>query len=307
MNGEAGAPTGNVVERNISVGGRWSDVEAKAKDGISFRNNLTDSDPGFVSAATNDFRLKAGSPASAIGFQPIPAERMGVLKDSDRATWPVSHPVKLRAADPANLEAVKASSGPAPVVTVPRGAAPTIDGTLATGEWAGTPLVLEREVSGEVVSPPSRVFLRVSGGDLFVAFENTVEVGVPIRPGTLWGQDDAVEAALKVLGVPGMPTYVLRGFTGGKSLSTSEAGAADAAAARFGSAASYAAKVVSPSLWTAEMKIPLAALGAGSTKTVRLAANFTVRKTAGPNWVQWRGTGGSSWELDGAGTLIILP
>jgi hypothetical protein len=55
------------------------------------------------------------------------------------------------------------------------------------------------------------------------------------------------------------------------------------------------------------MKIPLAALGLDTAKTLRLGANFTARKTAGPNWVQWRGTGGSTWKVENAGILTIAP
>lgn len=311
--GEAGAPTGNVVERNISWGGRWSDVEAAAQSGITFRNNLTDADPAFVSPAGNDFHLKASSPAFALGFKKIPLEQMGLYNSSDRATWPVVHPVKapvrIEILEPGSKRA--ASRTPAPVVWVPKGKAPTIDGVLAPGEWDGdktaAPLILEQEVGGEVVTPASRVFVRVSGGALYIAFENTLERGVPIRLGSAWGQDDAVEVALKVKDQTSAPTYVLRGFANGKFVSSPEAGASEKDAAQMGAAARYAAKVVSPSLWTAEWKIPLTAPLVVPNLTIgpRLLANFTVRKSAGPNWVQWRGTGAQSWRIDHAGILII--
>ncbi len=190
---------------------------------------------------------------------------------------------------------------------MPQGVAPKIDGTLSSGEWGDPTLILEQEVGGNVVTPPSRVFLRVSGDALYSGFENTVDVAVPLRLGREWGQNDAVEAALKVLDRPGTPTVVLRGFTTGKVVPSSEAGMPESASARLGSAITYAARIVSSSLWTAEMRIPLVALGLEPGKPARLAANFTARKTAGPNWVQWRGTGGSTWLVENAGILSIMP
>ena len=53
------APKGNVIARNICVGGRWGDFEAKAKPLVTFQDNLLDQDPRFVDAEHLDFRLKA--------------------------------------------------------------------------------------------------------------------------------------------------------------------------------------------------------------------------------------------------------
>lgn len=309
---EAGAPVGNTVERNISVGGRWSDVEAKAQPGIVFTNNLADNpDPGFTNAAKNDFHLKPGSPAATLGFQPLPTDRFGLYKSPDRASWPVSHPATISQIVETNKPTERKARTAAPAVAVPNAThSPTLDGILSPGEWdaAGAPpIVLEQEVEGEVVTPSSRVFVRVADDALWVAFENPVEVGIPLRIGTTWGQDDAVEVALRPAGSAALPTYLFRGFPGGKMVSSAEAGASDQAAARAGAAVTYAAHIVSPSLWTAEMKIPLAAIGLTGGKPARIAANFTVRKTAGPNWVQWRGTGGSTWMVENAGVLTLKP
>ena len=48
-------------------------------------------DPGFVAAATGDFRLLPDAPLfSRIGFRPIPIEEIGLYADPHRATWPVN-------------------------------------------------------------------------------------------------------------------------------------------------------------------------------------------------------------------------
>ncbi|MBI5767906.1 MAG: right-handed parallel beta-helix repeat-containing protein [Verrucomicrobia bacterium] len=46
-------------------------------------------DPRFVDPARDDYRLQPDSPAFALGFQPIPVEKIGPYASPDRATWPI--------------------------------------------------------------------------------------------------------------------------------------------------------------------------------------------------------------------------
>ena len=46
-------------------------------------------DPLFVNAKEYDFRLLPESPALALGFQPIPIEKIGPYPDELRASWPI--------------------------------------------------------------------------------------------------------------------------------------------------------------------------------------------------------------------------
>ena len=46
-------------------------------------------DPMFVDAAAGDFRLREGSPAFDLGFEPIPVEEIGPYEDELRASWPI--------------------------------------------------------------------------------------------------------------------------------------------------------------------------------------------------------------------------
>jgi len=73
-----GLPKGNVVRHNISYGGKWLDVEAKALPLLEFEGNLVDADPHFVNAQEQDFRLRPDSPALALGFQRIPLNKIGL-------------------------------------------------------------------------------------------------------------------------------------------------------------------------------------------------------------------------------------
>lgn len=86
---EPAAPKGNVVARNVCQGGVWDGVREEARSYVVFENNLTSGDAGFVEPPPKSFRLRDDSPACALGFEPIPIEKIGVYEDGQRASWPV--------------------------------------------------------------------------------------------------------------------------------------------------------------------------------------------------------------------------
>ena len=56
-------------------------------------NNSVAEDPLFVSPERDDYRLRPQSPALKMGFRPLPIGKMGLYASSERAVWPVPHPV----------------------------------------------------------------------------------------------------------------------------------------------------------------------------------------------------------------------
>jgi hypothetical protein len=88
------APKGNVIARNIQWKGKWDGIEKKAQPYLVFLNNLLDLDPKFVNEKALDFSLQDDSPAFKIGFQKIPADKIGLYQDDTRATWPAVRDVK---------------------------------------------------------------------------------------------------------------------------------------------------------------------------------------------------------------------
>jgi hypothetical protein len=88
LDDEPALPRGNVVARNICVGGEWEDVEDAARPLVKFEANLVGQDPRFMDAAHLDFRLRPDSPALKLGFQPIAAGEIGLYRDEVRASWP---------------------------------------------------------------------------------------------------------------------------------------------------------------------------------------------------------------------------
>ena len=52
---------------------------------------MLDADPHFVDAAKGNFQLRDDSPAYKLGFQRIPIEKIGLVDDETRASWPAEH------------------------------------------------------------------------------------------------------------------------------------------------------------------------------------------------------------------------
>lgn len=96
LDDDPGAPKRNRVERNLCVGGRWTEIEDKAEPHVTLRDNLVDVDPHFIAPEHGDYRLRDDSPAFAIGFVPIPFDRIGLQRDDLRASWPVEAPRRPR-------------------------------------------------------------------------------------------------------------------------------------------------------------------------------------------------------------------
>jgi len=293
LDDEPFAPKGNVVERNIFVGERWNDVDGRAKPYVAMKDNLTDADPLFVRGVprsarptAQDFQLSTSSPAWKLGFQPIPLDKIGLHPDANRASWPVEHAVRPMPEPPAPKPRVP--KGPPTVANLP------------------TKILIEQGIQGEKLGPLSTAELTCDGATLRVAIDNAVDPKKPLRPGSTWGQDDAVEVAIRNPEVgKAAPIYVLRGFPNGHFESSTEAGAPEALAKKAGEAVKFSAKIEGKDRWTAEYLIPFAAFGIDPAKHTRLEFNLTVRKTAAPAWLMWRGTGGYSWDVQNAGLIEL--
>ena len=82
------APTGTLVEHNICLGGKWDEIEGKARPIVTFTTNLLDADPRFVDAANGNYQLRDDSPAFALGFKLTPSEKIGLQQTADRRRAP---------------------------------------------------------------------------------------------------------------------------------------------------------------------------------------------------------------------------
>jgi len=317
------APVGNLVRRNIFRGSRWNDIYGRAKPLVKLEDNLIDEDPLFVNEKELDFRLREGSPALKLGFKPIPIEKIGLYKDERRASWPVEHKVRLMPTPPPRPKR-PVRKGPPPTFKVARTEADiAIDGVISPAEWNGADqaraMVLKEDVYGRPAKPISHAWLAYDDQHLYVAIRNEVDASKPIRMGAKWGQDDAVEVALRNPAAGKQsPIFVLRGYPNGHFESSDEAGAPAAAVKKAGEGTTFAAKVIGPARegtvpegqspaagWTAEYRISFAALGIDPTKQTKLPFSLSVRKTAKPLWLMWYGANACTWDVNRAGSIEL--
>ena len=78
-------PEGNVILRNISVGGQWLEIGWHAEPSMmDIRDNLVDQDPLFVDPARLNFQLRDDSTAYSLGFQRLPFDQIGPQPDRPR-------------------------------------------------------------------------------------------------------------------------------------------------------------------------------------------------------------------------------
>ncbi|MHB8993654.1 MAG: right-handed parallel beta-helix repeat-containing protein [Armatimonadota bacterium] len=263
-------------------------------------------DPKFVDAAHDDYGLKADSPALAMGFKPLSLSRAGLV--GKRCTckikplWPEFWAVAEAAtkSEPAKLGV------PSPLKVVAVTKAPTIDGTVATGEWPGYPVAMAQTPERQpVTGSPASAYLCHDATTLYVA------VTVPLRAPTAvhregpQGVVDETEVVFRdASGAKPGPTFsVLGRVSGVHSLSTftnapPELNEAVKKATRF------AAKI-GTNQWTGEWAIPLAAAGITMRPGLKLGCNLGSFRSETNEWLIWVGALASTLELDGGRMLVL--
>ena len=324
-----GAPWHCLVARNVFVGGRqFLNVrpELRREDWVRIEDNWDEGDPGFVDVAGADFRLKKDSPVWKLGFKPIPLDKIGLYEDETRASWPADAQPPPKDWMPRWMQLrdkeEQLFAGRLPVFKVKRAWGKiTIDGDVNRQEWnpdvvggapveAHEPAHLQWGTDGERVSHPSTAWVEVDDAHLYVAFENQVDPAKGVTGGQRWGADDAVEVALAVMenGKTGR-TMILRGYSNGRFESSGDGGAPQRIVDRLARDTEYAANVIGPGKWTAELKIPFRALGVDPHESnPRLLFNLSARKPSNKLWAMWmKAPGAHTHDVKKGGLLWLVP
>ena len=93
-------PKRNVFARNISAGGVWDDIHKGTRQYQTVKDNLVVEAPTWITLTKDaggrirSLRFADPAQAKAIGFTPLPVDKMGVYEDPRRASWPVVHEVR---------------------------------------------------------------------------------------------------------------------------------------------------------------------------------------------------------------------
>ena len=309
-----------IWHRRRPVAANLADVPADeswaAWQGLGYDEGSIIANPRFVDPAHGDYRLRPDSPALALGFEPIPVEKIGLYRSPDRASWPVDD-------DPWREQHLTHPEGPpvpvvpsppreAPVLkAVPVDQAPIIDGRIDAPEWdwdapGAKATVAELSMASGTGQQPSYALVSFDHAALYVALANEVSDATELAAeGGTWGVDDGAEICLQgVSGPDPGPIFVVQGYPSGKWESVTDAGAPSKSARQLAARTRYAA-TIGDGRWCGEWMIPFDALDVDPREVASLRFNIGVLKAAEGEWIAWAGTGAAPWNMDRAGKLIL--
>jgi parallel beta-helix repeat protein len=286
----------------------WPEWQKQGEDPDSLA-----ADPLFKKPRRDDYRLRPESPALALGFQPIPVEKIGPYPDDLRASWPI---IEAEGAREHPLVTERPSAKEAATAAPPRYpqpfAVPRLVSTVgavadaAAVQRAGLELKLaETPARLPVAGPPCSAWVGHDGENLYVALR-VPTAAATLNRGETWGGSDGAELCFaNATGRKLGPTFVIHGYVTGKHDSSTDAGALAEPAQQVGQATRYTATVAADS-WTALWVVPLSTTGIKkSGKGTKLAFNLGVRRTASDEWICWAGALAQNWRVESAGILVL--
>ena len=197
-----------------------------------------------------------------------------------------------------------AKSRPKPKARAQRVAhAPVIDGQASDGEWPGEELTMKETPGGvPIAGEPCTARVVTDGQQLFVHMSTPASKATR---GSEWRSDDGAEVCIRGKTPDGKAVvWVVRGFAGGAHGSSTEAGASASATQALGRTVSFRATVGKKG-WQGEWAIPLKALGVTPTAASAIPFNLGIFRSESGEWINWVGTRGPTWKLEGAGLLRV--
>ena len=311
-----------IMRNNVNVSGVPVSVrnEKKVMRTCTIENNVDlDSDPGFVDYAHFDLRLRPDSPIfrKLPDFKPLEFEKMGLYDDPRRASPAVKFGADITPMAPI-MSPEEREKAEWPILCQVPATTRTIhiDGALAPDEWplTGQPTaVLEWDRDMTQAPRTSRAWIATDHGSLCFGFHNDIDPRKEATAGHQWGADDGVEIALSVVREAEMPgglaltVTILRGYPDGHLECVSDGGLSESAAVQVTRNVAFAAKRLGPGAWSAEWRIPFAALGHDPRENNwPILAHLSAHQAASNRTVGWRKRwGGHTWDVKAAYALCL--
>jgi parallel beta-helix repeat protein len=263
-------------------------------------------DPRFVGVAHDDYRLKPGSPALAMGFGPLALSRAGLV--GRRCTckitplWP-----QFWAVAEAAVNAQPASQGvPSPLRVPVVTQAPAIAGVVAPGEWPGSPVPMAQTPERQpVAGPPASAYVCHDATTLYVAATVPLKAPTEVHQQGPQGVVDETEVVFRDASGPRPgPTFSVLGLVSGRHEVSTFTNAPPKLNEAVDKGTRFAAQV-GANQWTGEWAIPLAAAGITMRPGLQLGLNLGSFRSETNDWLIWVGALASTLELDGGGTAIL--
>jgi parallel beta-helix repeat protein len=295
---------GNVVRCNALAGSdpvKVSNATFVMRTCVVTNNPVFNDDPGFADLSALDFRLLPDAPVfkNLPDFHAPEFEKMGLYNSPLRASPAVKFGPQATLSDPVVSPLEREKAKVATLFPVRR----TAD-QPALIQWTGKDAVAQRI---------SRAELTVDDQWLNLTVVNAIDPHKKPVAGQAWGKADGMELALAIARGPGSQEaakpFVLRGYASGPFESVTDGGATAADAARLAQAVRYTAKTDSPSAWSAQWRIPLAALGLSPKEPLLpLLAQMTVFRSSDRSLTRWsRCRTRDTWNVQGAYALWLTP
>ena len=330
-----GRTEGNVIERNVNVSGQFisSSQTVRMEDNM-MRNNRETGSPMFFDAGNMDFRLRPGAPVfGETGREPIPFKKIGVYEDPLRASWPVDRaPAGKYYVEGKEVEQASVSDRRFPPLrrvsdmlvhrAGKRESPVTIDGRLTGEEWFGLErkkalfIGQEHKTGCPREGAESYAWISYDNEYLYAGIENSPDnwregltrvfpLAMALNEITIEGEF-CQDTGWWDEGLPTGPLYTFSGYHDGRVVVHNLFGMPPAEVERISGEIEYSVLMIDPENqhWTAEWKIPLAAIHLAPGVVGRTRFNIGVPKRGG--WFAWVATGGSIYRVDNAGQLEFV-
>ncbi|MBT4818469.1 MAG: hypothetical protein HN742_13750 [Lentisphaerae bacterium] len=300
------------MRNNVNVGGVPAAVRNAAKvtpTGTIEDNINLHEEPGFVDLAGFDLRFRENSRVfkKLPGFKQLEFPKMGLYADARRASPAVKFGKGISPMPEIAPRIPRPELKPRYIMETLSGTPFDADGIAGPKEWPKTRKP-QLECVNEIYKAPSKLMCkaRVGFDGERVRFLVTVDIKpeAPLKIEGNWGGRDGVELALSEAGEDAA-VFLLHVYPDG----TFEVASSDAAAAARSKVLTDAIRCgakIGKGSWTAELAIPVAALGIAPPSFRELRFNMNLHRTCDKTWTCWWTPENGIGDLLSSG-LLILP